>query len=258
MSGIGGKPTHIAQLTKRKANGELYFRRPEVQIQLNRIMELSAEQIFSRLGLPNREHPDYLLDECLVYLVRHMRKAGDQYGLERIYVELNRRFWLLIHKSSTGFQDKEEIKDIGQDVERVLLTKIFDTDSDKGDYAQVNFGDFVVTELKGRIKRSWKRQNIEQTFERLDEPKEDSYGEQLVAPGLDNLTMEEVTQNIELIPEKTREAAILHYVEGWQIESMDLNEPTVSRQMGVSSRTIRNWFKEAKEILKQSEGGERC
>jgi DNA-binding NarL/FixJ family response regulator len=38
-------------------------------------------------------------------------------------------------------------------------------------------------------------------------------------------------------------------LDGFQIESKDEQEPTISRQLNVSSRTIRNWIKEIRVIL---------
>ena len=38
-------------------------------------------------------------------------------------------------------------------------------------------------------------------------------------------------------------------LDGWQIESKDPQEMTISRKLDVSSRTIRNWLKEARIIL---------
>jgi hypothetical protein len=38
-------------------------------------------------------------------------------------------------------------------------------------------------------------------------------------------------------------------LDGWQIESKNDFETTISKKLNVSSRTIRNWLKEAKNIL---------
>ena len=38
-------------------------------------------------------------------------------------------------------------------------------------------------------------------------------------------------------------------LDGWQIESKETGEPTISKKLGVSSRTIRNWLKEARALL---------
>lgn len=38
-------------------------------------------------------------------------------------------------------------------------------------------------------------------------------------------------------------------LDGWQIESKELGKPTIRKKLGVSSRTIRNWLKEARLIL---------
>ena len=42
--------------------------------------------------------------------------------------------------------------------------------------------------------------------------------------------------------------------DGWKIESRDAAEPTISRYMNVSSRTIRNWVNEAREMLGEYRG----
>ena len=38
-------------------------------------------------------------------------------------------------------------------------------------------------------------------------------------------------------------------LDGWQIESKNEIELTISKKLAVSSRTIRNWLKEARAIL---------
>ncbi len=257
MSGESAEQRAVVPLTKRSGEGKLYERRPDVEAQLLEIAALPQKEIFSRLSFPNRETPGYLYDETLVYLARQAHVNGDEAAVEQIYIEINKRFWVLIRKSSKRCEDPNDLQDFGQDVEYVLISKIFDTNSDKGDFAQINFGSFIVRELKSRLKGYNKRRKIERDFEKIDEPTENSHGFQVPAKGFNDLEMQELKQILNGFPENIREAVILHYLEGWQIESQDENEPTVCRKLNVSSRTIRNWFKEVRIKLEENKGGER-
>ena len=59
---------------------------------------------------------------------------------------------------------------------------------------------------------------------------------------------------IERLPAEIREVAFLHYIEGWQIDSKNPFEPTLSRKYNKSEKTIRNWLRKAAELLQDWKG----
>lgn len=137
----------VNKLTKRKKEtGELYVRRPEAELQIGEVLSLELALILKFLKNRQRYSDNYLLDEAIVYLLREPnREEGFR---EKLYTELNRRIWKLLKKFYKRFDKPEDFEDFGQKVEMAVLTKFFYLNSDSADYAQVNFGDFVVKTAK--------------------------------------------------------------------------------------------------------------
>ncbi len=256
-----GNSTQVKPLTKRKKEtNELYFRRSEVESQIERILSFENQKVFGLIENRRRESADYLLDETIVYLLRE--RGDDNFYVETLYAELSRRTYKLLRKFYKYFSSAADFEDFAQNVEMEIIKKIFDSDSNAGDYAQVNFGDFVVTRAKAVWRGRWiemKRENEMYETERGDdEGAEAKTDENRFVSG--DLSVEEkmvLRARLAELPENIRTAAILHYLDGWQIESSDERQPTVSKFFSVSSRTIRNWFAQAKEILSAQEGDEK-
>lgn len=243
----------VKSLTKRKKEtGEFYTRRPEAELQIGKVLSLESAQILELLKNRQRDAADYLLDEAIVYLLREPeREEGFR---ENLYIELNRRIWKLLKKFYKRFDNPEDFEDFGQKVEMAVLTKIFDLNSDSADYAQVNFGDFVVKTAKvawrGELVKIGREKEIFYAERENDE--EDNVSNRIEnslksddAPTDYTMTLKE---GLNKLPPHIMIVAEL-LLDGWQIESKEIGEPTISKKLDVSSRTIRNWLKEARAIL---------
>jgi DNA-directed RNA polymerase specialized sigma24 family protein len=258
--GDTGPTAVVKPLTKRtKETQVVYHRREEVERQIERVHSLKSSQIFELLQTSHRSEPDYLFDETIVYLIRERRAGGDVPEIEAFYRVLNVRVWRLLNKYRSKFGDRANFEDFGQQVGIAILDKIFDIESDSADYAQVNFGDYAVAAAQ----TIWKRRLVSHMREdqhsgdprdgdddEADPISEISAGETKI---LEQLI---ITEAIRSLPEHLKTVAVL-LADGWKIESNDPTEPTISRQMRVSSRTIRNWVIEAREILDEYKGGSR-
>ncbi len=243
--------TEIKPLTKRRRDtGEVYTRRSNAQLQIEKVLSLENPQVLTMLENRNRDDEgDYLLDETIVYLLREPQREGD--FREILYSELNRRIWKLLKKFYKNFNDAADFEDFGQKIEMAILKKIFDTDSNSADYAQVNFGDFVVKTAKvvwrGELVKIEREKEIFYA-ERADEEDNGNQLENKAASGaLTDYTMMLKEGLAKLPPHIMIVAELL--LDGWQIESKEVDEPTISKKLDVSSRTIRNWLKEARVIL---------
>lgn len=247
----GTNSTDVKQLTKRKKETqELYARRPEAELQIGKVLSLEPAQIFELLKNRQRDAADYLLDETIVYLLRESER--DVQFRETLYAELNRRIWKLLKKFYKRFDNPADFEDFGQKIEMAILQKIFDTNSDSADYAQVNFGDFVIKTAKV----IWRGELV-----KIDRGKEIFYAER-EGDDQDNVNQLEnraagdaptdytmmLKEGLEKLPPHIMIVAEL-LLDGWQIESKVVDEPTISKKLDVSSRTIRNWLKEARVIL---------
>lgn len=251
-----GNSTEIKPLTKRRRDtGELYARRPDAEFQIEKALTLEKTQILAMLENRSRSgDAEYILDETLCYLLREARNAGDNEMIETLYLELNRRVWKLLGKFRRDFINQADFEDFGQKIGMTVLMKVFDLETNAGDYAQINFGDFVINEAKVVRRQNLVKVKRDQEMfgGRTDRDDEESPGDPLEnVSDLRELTAESRLimheAFVKLSPEQQTVAAML--LDGFQIESKDPKEPTISKHLDVSSRTIRNWLKEIRAIF---------
>jgi DNA-directed RNA polymerase specialized sigma24 family protein len=233
-------------------------RRADAQLQIEKILTLKKPQIIEMIsGNKKRDEADYLLDESIVYLLREAKIDNDSSMIETLYTELNRRIWKLLAKFRANFKNNQaDYEDFGQQAGLAVVKKILDTGSNSADYAQVNFGDFVISEAKSvwkqnlvRVKREEEMFNSGREGEE-DENKLENISLEHELSAESRLIFEEGLRK--LLPEHQTVAAML--LDGFQIESKDPNELTISKHLGVSSRTIRNWIKEMRRVLAGYQG----
>lgn len=242
----------IKTLTKRKREtGELYTRRSDAERQICDILWLESEEILALLKNKQRETDNYLLDETIVYLLRDSNI--DNNFREDLYLELNRRLKKLLKKFSKNFKNEADFEDFEQRIEIAILQKIFDYNSNSADYAEVNFGDYVIKTAKVVWRGELVKINREKDlFYTQREDDDENYADSIE----NNLESNEMPTDYNLMlkeglaklpPHIMTVAELL--LDGWQIESKDTQELTISKKLKVSSRTIRNWLKEARTIL---------
>lgn len=243
--------SNIKALTKqKKETGETYKRRPETELQISNIVKLKSGQVLDLLKITSRDSAEYLLDETIVYLLRD--SSLDTNFQETLYAELNRRLWKLLKKFKKNFHESADFEDFGQKVEFAILKKIFDLSTDSADYAQVNFGDYAIQTAKvvwrGELVKI--NRDKELFYETRDDEEENISSLENILESTDALADYTLMlkEGLAKLPPNTMLVAEL-ILDGWQIESKDSSEMTISRKLGVSSRTIRNWLKDARIIL---------
>jgi DNA-directed RNA polymerase specialized sigma subunit, sigma24 homolog len=255
MTEFSAASIEIRPLTKRRRDsGEVYTRRPDVEQQLAEVLRLDKTKIFERLA-EKKGSARYLHDETLVYLIKKARAGDDQEMIENIYPELHVRLRKLLNRYRK-YLGETDFEDFEQKITLNVLEKILDTESDAADYAEVNFGDFVATLANGECGSALKKINREQTVlyqQRDDEDESQVMENNLESNEISPETLVLLREGVHKLPAKTRKVAIL-LLDGWQIESKDKNQPTISKCLNVSSRAIRNWLKEARQILAGYEG----
>lgn len=242
----------VKKLTKRKKEtGECYTRRPDAEWQIENISWLENVKILELLKIKQRETDNYLLDETIVYLLRDSNI--DNNFREDLYLELNRRLWKLLKKFRKNFNNQADFEDFGQKVEVAILRKLFDYATNSADYMEVNFGDFVIKTAKvvwrGELVKIIKEKDLFYSQREDDDENYANFLENNVklndAPADYTLMLKE---GLTRLPPHIMTVAEL-LLDGWQVESKDETELTISKKLKVSSRTIRNWLKEARTIL---------
>jgi DNA-directed RNA polymerase specialized sigma24 family protein len=257
-SRAGVDSTEIKPLTKRTGEGVLYIRRPDAELQIEKTLTLSRPQILQMVAArKRRDESDYLLDETIVYFLREARINDDGEMIEALFAELNRRIWKLLAKFRAG--NEADFEDFVQRVEMAILEKIFDMNSNAADFAQVQFGSFVLSEAKavwkGNLVKLKREQELFETTRAEGDESEDENRLENIS-GANDLPAESrliIAEGLKKLAPHQRTVAVM-LLDGFQIESKNAGETTISGHLGVSSRTIRNWIKEMRAALEGYQG----
>ena len=124
-------------LTHRNTEGEVYQRLGQVDSQIQMALALETRELQARSDITDKTSPEFLKEECLVYLIRH-HKAGNQQCMNGLSESLLRRCGTWI-KSKFHSLDPELADEGFLEVIFQLFKRILDLDSDRGDFLQVRF-----------------------------------------------------------------------------------------------------------------------
>ncbi len=251
-------------LTRKNRNGEIYQRDAVVVRQIQEAVKLDLVEIRRRLKITDKESPGFLKEESLVYLIRHFHKLTNRPAVDVLTESLLRRCANLI-KGKLHSLGAEAAKDGYSEIVTELFGRIFDLDSDKGDFLQKRFWivleKLTVTAFKNQLKQIKLGQDILSLSSIEGNDGNDSdmstlNGGRRVSPAYETRTLEsEVNDRILIhaalkqLKEPLRTAYLLRYYEDWPVENQDASEPTISRYFNRTPRTIRNWLAKAEKEL---------
>ncbi|MGI8552457.1 MAG: hypothetical protein ACR2PL_16965 [Dehalococcoidia bacterium] len=244
--------TAVRPLTHRGANGELYYRRPEVERQIETVVSLPVPAVLERTRISNKDDPEYLKDECLVYLIREHRRAGESTLVSDLCEQLLRRCYGIVY-SCVGKLRAEFAEEAHAEVVEQLFRKILNTDSDRGDYYEVSFGDGLKRlALTAFGKYSHKQNATDQNVDWDQFPGHDpglDDAEAPVASALRAADRSAALEALRTLGEPYRTAFYLRYYRGWPTEAADPGKPSLSRYFNKTPKTIFNWFTHAEKKL---------
>lgn len=258
MTDVSTKSSDVRPLTKRKQKtDELYVRREDSELQIGIVSKLPRNAMVDLLKISDRDDPEYMLDETLVYLLRDAHRNDDPELVEFLYSELSVRIHKLLRRFRAYCGSPADFEDFEQKIAVSIIQKLFDMGTDSADYAEINFGDFVVSRAKAERKQMFGRVNRENEI--FVEPRDNGDGDKELSieyPS-NEISAEErliLREGIAKLPSDTQLVVAL-LLDGWQIESKDEGQVTISKYLNKSSRTIRNWLSDARTILAGYEGG---
>lgn len=249
----------LQPLTRRTKDSALYRRSEEVDQQIRSALSMTPEALVGRAHIANKDSPDYLKEECLVYLIRESHRSGQR-------VMVNALAEILIERCASHIDVKlrtlrpEVAEEAFQDVISSMFDVILDLNSDRGDFLQVRFW----RNLELRIINAFNRSVGQQRRAAKNVPLSSLTGQE-IAPSDDEslstssqelrdttLTADELAlckDALNTVDEPYRTAFILHHYHGWPIESIDSTALTISRYFNKTPRTIRNWLAKAEGAL---------
>lgn len=249
---------NIRPLTRRAHDtGSLYERLPEVEAQLGHALALEETELMEALQ-HDYKSAAHIKDEALCYLIRERLRDGlHEQANAFVEILLRRHAGTIRRRVERAGVEEQRREDCGGEITIRLLTELFDTDSGRTDFAQVRFGlyfeklSYAVINSFRRLQQR-ERQGESVVFTQGDDAKEfdrlDTLADERALSAEERVLMREA---LLLLPKDLREVYTLRYFDGWQVEAASTSEPSISRYLGVTSRTVRNRLREAKAILKR-------
>jgi RNA polymerase sigma factor (sigma-70 family) len=248
----------VRPLTRRYADtGAPYERLPEVEAQVRRALVLKEQALAAEL-LRDYKSPEHIKDETLCYLIRE-RVRADQHEDANHFVEvlLRRHARTIRSRIGRGGVDERHREDCAGEIVTQLLTELFDVESDRSDFAQVRFGLYFKRVSDGVLGKFRSLQERERQAESVASPRGDrteeidlldTLADEHALSAEDRVLMRDALAHL---PSHLREPFILRHLDGWQIESDSPSEPSISRQLKVTPRTIRNRLRDAEASLRR-------
>lgn len=259
---LGTTPISLVPLTRTNARGEVFKRHSAVERQLLDVLPLSDEGLLLRVGIKDSTADGYLQEEALVYLIRTSAQRQNQVLFNKLAEILLTRCQDQVTSWMRGIVHKE---DAVNDVIQVLFEKIL-RPGNEGDYLQVRFW-HNLKRISLDVRRKYLREQTKDrrylqpsSFKSQEETGEnendwenvsDTNGNEIAAENkFSSVEMDVLWREaLHVLKEPMQTAVLLHYVTGWQIESKDPNEITVSKYFRKTPKTIYNWLRQAEDEL---------
>ncbi len=260
----------LQPLTHRTKSGMLLQRDPDVDAQISSALAFPAQELLNRARQADSKASGFLKEEALVYLTRAYRREGDNAMVNALSEALLRRCneFIYSHLGGLGMTAMEE----GHlEVVERLFRQILDVTSDRGDFLQVRFWSGLERLTISAFRKQLRQVNIQRKKqvplsdvagydpeggeEQDDEGKTGSVPSKAIidsTPSSDRLAL--AKEALLTLEENVRKAYILHHEAGWQIDSKDPNEPTLSKYFKTTPRTIQNWLTKAEKALEEWRG----
>ena len=255
-------PISLVALTRTNADGEVFKRNPAVERQILDALSLTDDDLLMRAGIEDSSTTGYLQEEALVYFIRISAQRQKSVLFNKLSDILLTRSQEQVMFQLRSLEHKEEAF---HEVVRMLYEKIL-APGDEGDYLQVRYW-HMLKRLSIDVYRQYHRDqandwhylqpssyvdqeeagDTENEWENIPENKNNELAEKT---GLSSVEMDVILrEGLHVLKDPIRTAFLLYYFEGWQIESNDPNEITVSKYFSRTPKTIYNWLKQAEEKL---------
>ncbi len=254
----------VRSLTRPNREGVTYRRLPEVERQIGEALALSAAALSDRAGIADYAAPDYLKDECLVYLVREFHREGRDRLVDALAEALVPRCRKATRRWLRSLTEDEQ-EDAFADIVVGVFGQILDLDSDVGDFLQVRFALALkaraIRAFKGRIDER-KRADDTVSLASLTETEVDDEDGRRARPATEPQEPTPSAEDLVLYREgldqlrgKQQAAFVLRYYHGWPTDPPADGGPSLTAHFGTTSRTIRYWLAQAERTLREWRDG---
>jgi len=229
---------------------------------------LPPDVLLTRLRVTGHTSPDFFDTEVLVTLCREARESGNRsryVELSAILAERLLKYAQRYVERKLYWKPEHEHIDLKQDLATKVWELLDDPSKAKSNaFAERRFGPYFKRRAIDFSRSLKGDENIKRKTRTLTEGDEGDDGQKPVPAALrdyesDPLALFELEESSALLDEAIdtvltedeREAVNLRFRLGLPVESDDKGVQTVCSQMGVTSRTVRNYLKSAYEKLKK-------
>lgn len=251
----------IDPLTRRDANGEIYRRSSEVEEQILEALRLEQSILLGRVAIMDYDAPGYFKEEAIVYLIRKFIADRETDLVNDLMNHLIQRVAVPVHCQISKILHREYyVDECYRDVLLEVTRKITDLTSDCDDFAQARFQKWLERITFKAIRPYFREQeqdkNREPEIEILKNlpSSSPSAEDDLILAETHKLDLKKAQEFLEKLPEHERNAYLLRYRDGLEIENQDPSIMTISKHFNRSPRTIRNWLRAAEDKLQKARG----
>lgn len=252
----------VIPLRKAKKDGEQYYRRPEVELKLKELDELTPDEQVSQL---ERSQPAVPF-EVLVYFLRHPELALSTEHLERIFVAFHNRLEAALSRTVPDwrFDHAGYIREMIAEQVVEMIAKDWNSQEDKMAFWEANFN-AALSRLRTDVLRKYgpaKKTDPLTNAEPLEHGGEE--GSEL-RPEVDIAAIDFMNANpsilddpdfrlrlmdaINGLPDDERRAVGLS-LQGIQIDSQDPEAMTIAKALECTEKTVRNRLNRAYKNLR--------
>ena len=248
----------IEPLRKRTLEGKLYKRDDKIEAKLVELASLSRDDLIVRCKVLNRDDPNYVPSECLVYFVRASRADNSDAHFAQLYKILADRVLRRLPNVDAGGNTLTNtlIREKAFDRFVDLIANDRTAYSEKLDYFEIRFDGTVANLRRDARKQVWRDENRSTNLG--DETEELSIEIGLALDGFDPFNMPQLDVDdyrsrldaaIDTLPPEQRR--IVEMIrQGIPIDSKEAGAVTIAKVLNKSERTIRTYRDQAYAALR--------
>ena len=258
----------VTPLRKKTLDGKLYTRDDRTEAKLTELENLTQEELVACCSIRDRDAPNYVPSECLVYFVRASRSENNNAGFERLYKILAERVLRSLPRAEnadgkTASMTKTTIRDtvFGKFVE--LLSQDRTEYSEKLDFFEIRFDKTLRNMKLDAQKKAWRDENRSVSLKDDEETGELTEEVERAAGSFNPFSQSEIDDldyrsqldaAIDTLPpEQIRIIEML--LKGIPIDSKDADAVTIAKVLGKSEKTIRTHRDKAFAALRAAMSG---
>lgn len=242
----------VRALTRARKDGTPYSREPHAEAQIRRLCTMAERERQVCCEIIDRNHPDFVGEEALVYCLRAYQAQGDADRAWQIAERLTERVAGHIRRKLARWRlTPDDADECARDLFAALYEAVFNREP-AAEFWEVRFWVCLDRRLWNLIEKRQAAADQEWSgAEREDEARETQDSLLRIPdtrPGPEELL--EQREALALLTENERLSLYLCRVEGWPEESDDPERPSAARALGVTGRTVRNYLRRAEAKLR--------